>query len=125
MTFTALRNRREMILEQMADIRSLKQGSLSAQSRGQPGGSVRHIYQRWRDGRNHSTYIPAEQVPALRQAIENGKRFETLAQEFLDVTEQLTDKESPLLPSKKNSAKPPDRSDLPKPKPSSKSPPAS
>jgi hypothetical protein len=125
MTFTTLRNRREMILEQMADIRSLKQGSLSAQSRGKPGGSVRHIYQRWHDGRNHSTYIPPEQVPALRQAIDNAQRFEALAQEFLDVTEQLTDRETPLLPSKKNSAKPPGKRDLPKPKPSSKSPPAS
>jgi hypothetical protein len=125
MTFTALRNRREQILEEMNEIRRLKRGSLSAQTRGHPGGSIRHIYQRWFEGRNHSTYIPAEQVPALQQAVDSWHRFEALAKEFVDVTEQLTDREVSLLPSKKNSTKPQARKDLLKPKPSSKSPPAS
>ena len=59
-------------------------------------------HQKWEDGRNRSRRVPAEEVDALRQAVEGRQRFESLSAEFVELTVASTRKADP---SKKNSTK--------------------
>jgi hypothetical protein len=67
-------------------------GSLSEQYfiRTRQGKQVRlgpyYKLQLWRQGKNLTRYVRAEEVPALRQAIANHERFEDLCQQFVDLT---------------------------------------
>lgn len=40
----------------------------------------------WRDGKNVTEYVPAEQAPIIREAIAGCERFEQLVQEFVETT---------------------------------------
>jgi hypothetical protein len=44
----------------------------------------------WRDGKNQTEYVPAAQVPAVKDAIVGRTRFEQLADEFVAVTVAAT-----------------------------------
>ena len=88
-----LQARREQILQQMAQCQTMEYGSLKAEYRPAAGGGSTGPYfkhQVWEQGKNMSQRIPAQDVPALEEAIANRRRFEQLAQEFIDVTVQLT-----------------------------------
>lgn len=47
-------------------------------------------HQVWEDGQNLTRRIPAEQADILAEAIENRKRFEKLAEEFIQATVAMT-----------------------------------
>jgi hypothetical protein len=68
--------------------------------------------------------VPEELLPAVREAVEGYQKLKRLSEQFAEVTETLTELSGPLLPAKKNSPKRRGRKDSPKPKPSSKLPPA-
>lgn len=77
--------RRQQILQQMNSITLMERGKLSAQQ-APGGGTAFHKLQHWRNGKNHTRYIPAEQVPAVEQALAGHQEFQALAEEFVDLT---------------------------------------
>jgi hypothetical protein len=75
----------------------MERGTLSEEFRVRPdgaGGTVRlgpyFKLQVWEDGSNKSRRVPAEEVPELRQDLENHKRFSELADTYVDLTVQRT-----------------------------------
>lgn len=80
---------RTAILEQMAALQAMEQGSLKAEYRTQPDGGQTGPYfkhQVWREGANVTQRIAPADAPALAEAIANRQQFEALAAEFIAVT---------------------------------------
>ena len=80
---------RTAVLEQMAALQSMEQGSLKVEYREQPSGAKSGPYfkhQVWREGANLSQRISAEEAPALAAAIANRQKFEALAADFIELT---------------------------------------
>lgn len=80
---------RTVILEQMAALQTMEQGSLKSEFRQQPSGVKSGPYfkhQVWRDGANLSQRIAPEDAPALAAAIANRQHFEALASSFIELT---------------------------------------
>ena len=75
---------RASVLSDMNRLGSMKRGKLTSQRR--PSGKEYHHYQVWENGRNRTRYVPAEEVPALRAAIEERRRFERLVEQFIDAS---------------------------------------
>lgn len=94
--------RRAQILQEMNSITRMERGKLCTQSRG-PGAAAFHKLQCWYQGKNHTRYVPADEVPALQQALAGHERFQQLAEEFADLTVAMTRQQS--LELKKNSRK--------------------
>jgi len=101
--------RREILLK-MALIERMESGSLAEEYRdatGSDGQIVRNgpyfKHQVWEDGHNHSRRVPAEEAKALREALEGRQKFESLSEEFIELTIASTRN---VDPSKKNSVKP-------------------
>lgn len=118
-----LQQRREQILQEMGAIDRLCRGHLSQQffksTRG--GKPVRqgpyYVLQRWFRGKNLCERIPADQVEPVRQGVEGYQRFRQLADEFVDLSEQITlqtgrlpavKKKRPMRLPRNSAAKPPD-----------------
>ena|SRR5438067_2075030 len=110
-----LAHKREQILQEMETIGRMAYGSLQSETRpskrgpGQQRGPY-YKHQVWEDGQNVTRRIPVEEADDLAQAIEGRKRFEKLAQDYIDTTVALT-KSAAGLDSKKNrtSSKAPSR----------------
>lgn len=122
---TQLKARREAILLEMQSIREMIRGKITLQrlKRTLPDGTVTErgpyaIFQRWRDGKNQCERIPKDDLPAISRAVDGYGRFTRLAEEYAALTEILTQRGGPLLPSKKNSRKQPPKKNTRKPKPS-------
>ncbi len=88
---------RPALLQQMAQLQSMERGTLSEEYRERPdgaGGTVRlgpyFKHQVWEAGANQSRRVPAEEVPALRQDLENHQRFAALAEAYAELTVQET-----------------------------------
>ena len=88
---------RRAILQQMAELQSMERGTLSEEYRERPdgsGGTVRlgpyFKHQVWEGGSNTSRRVPVEEVPQLRQDIQNHQRFAELADSYADLTIEQT-----------------------------------
>jgi hypothetical protein len=92
--------RRQQILQEMNSITRMERGKLCAQRRG-PGAPAFHKLQCWHQGKNHTRYVPADEVPALQEALVGHERFQQLAREFADLTIAMTRQQS--VEFKKNS----------------------
>ena len=84
-------------------------------------------HQVWKDGRNVSRRVPADEAVLLREDIDNAKRFEELTEELasLNINHTLALRATPSPDadsgeSKKNSTRKRSTSDTPKPKRSSR-----
>ena len=80
---------RTHILQQMAALQTMEQGSLKAEFRDSPSGQRCGPYfkhQVWQAGSNLSRRIPPEEASALEVAIANRQKFEALAARFVDLT---------------------------------------
>ncbi len=78
----------EFILQQIAQIQRMDQGILSVIRQGPQGPYYNH--QCYENGRNVSRYVPAEQVPALEEAIEGYRRFQELVKQYVQLQVQKT-----------------------------------
>lgn len=81
---------RQSALAELASLTSIEFGTISEFHRVKPASDSNSVVRRgpyfkhqcWENGRNRSTYIPAEQIQSLRQDLENGKRFEQITSEL-------------------------------------------
>ena len=101
--FMTTTQRREQILQEMNTLTRMERGKLCLQSRG-PGFQPFYKLQGWHQGRNHTRYVPASEVPALQEALAGHRRFQELAGEFVALTVARTRQES-AADRKKNSRK--------------------
>jgi hypothetical protein len=91
-----LQQRREQILQEMGAIDRVCRGHLSEQffKSTQQGKTVRrgpyYVLQRWFRGKNLCERVAADQLEPIRRGVEGYKRFRQLADEFVDVCEQIT-----------------------------------
>lgn len=89
----SLQAQRDHILQQMAQLDTMEYGSLHAEHRPAQGGGTTGPYykhQVWEQGKNLSQRIPTAEAPALQTALANRQRCETLAQDYIALTVQLT-----------------------------------
>jgi hypothetical protein len=117
----SLQAQRDFALQQMAQCTPMEYGSLKAEHRPAQGGGSTGPYfkhQVWEQGKNLSQRIPAQDAPALQDAIANRQRFEQLARDFIDLTVQLTRRERDTAADAKKNARRWRRPSLRKPKPS-------
>jgi len=94
---------REQILQQMNTLTRMERGKLCRQSRG-PGTTPFFKLQCWQRAKNHTRYVPADEVPALQQALANHQRFQELAEQFVTLTVAQTRQEA-VAERKKNFTK--------------------
>jgi len=69
-----------LILQQIAQIQSMERGKLSVIKEGAAGPFYKR--QARENGKNVTRYVPREQAPALREAIEGYKQFQTLTEQY-------------------------------------------
>ena len=80
---------RTAILQQMAALETMEEGSLKAEYRAGPSGTKVGPYfkhQVWSDGGNASQRIASEDAQSLSEAIANRQKFEALAANFIALT---------------------------------------
>ncbi|MEI6342284.1 MAG: hypothetical protein WCR07_10025 [Verrucomicrobiota bacterium] len=85
--------RRAELIRQMAALETMELGSLKAEYRQSPSGQPVGPYfkhQVWEHGANASRRVPSDEAPGLEVAIANRQKFEALANEFIELTVQLT-----------------------------------
>jgi hypothetical protein len=78
----------ESILQQIAQIQRMDQGTVSVLRQGPHGPYYNH--QCYENGRNVSRYVPLEQVPELKEDLENYRRFQELVKQYVQLQVQKT-----------------------------------
>jgi len=81
----------QVLLQQMAQIQQMERGKLCVMGRGPSGPYYNH--QTWENGKNSSHYVPGPQVEAMAQAIAGYQRFESLAEQYVQLMVQRTREE--------------------------------
>jgi hypothetical protein len=75
------------ILQQIAAIGAMERGKLSDYSfkerRGASG--PYHKLQYWRDGKNHTRYVSAEELPAVEAALAGHAQYRQLTEQYADL----------------------------------------
>ncbi len=116
---------RQALVQQMQSIDRLRRGSLSTQffKPHPPGSTPRrgpyYLLQGFLHGKKFSQRIPQDQAAQVEEDVENYRRFQRLAEDFVTVSDQITRLQDQRPDSKKNSSRP--RSPTPssrKPRPS-------
>jgi len=88
--------RRRQIHDQMAQIECMEKGRLSEEYREKHKDGERvklgpyYKHQCWENGRNASRRVPAAKVEELRDAVDGYHRFRELADEYVEVTVEMT-----------------------------------
>jgi len=78
----------ETILQQIALIQRMDRGTVSIIRQGAQGPYYNH--QCYEEGRNVSRYVPAEQVPDLKAAIQDFRRFQELVDQYVNLVVEET-----------------------------------
>ena len=78
----------EAMLQQIAQIHHMDRGSVSIIRQGPQG--PYHNHQCYEDGRNVSRYVPAEQIPELKEAIQGYRRFQDLVEQYVQLVVERT-----------------------------------
>ena len=78
--------RQEEILREMASIQLMARGKLCAMGASKAGKTF-YSHQSWRNGRNVTTYLPADKVERVRAATAGYRRFMELVEEYVDIME--------------------------------------
>jgi hypothetical protein len=97
------------ILDQISAIATMERGTLSAYSfkdRSRQAGPY-HKLQHWEEGKNHTRYVPADQLLAVEAALAGYAQYERLTQQYADLVIAETRQH---LTSKKKTSRPPSAS---------------
>jgi uncharacterized protein DUF6788 len=106
-----LLQKRQALLLQMQSIDRLRRGSLSKQffQARPPAPTTRRgpyfVLQGFFHGKKFSERIPPEQAAQVEQDVENYRRFQTLAEEYVTLSDQITRLQDQPQESKKNSSR--------------------
>jgi hypothetical protein len=106
----SLLQQRAAVLQEMQTIDRLRRGSLSQQffasGRGQRKSKrgPYYVLQGFFHGKKFSQRIPSAQAAQVQQQVHNYQRFQKLAEDYVSLTDQLTQRESPAPDRKKNSS---------------------
>lgn len=70
----------------MAAIAAMERGKLSAYTFKERSGASGpyHKLQQWRDGKNQTRYVSAEELPAVQEALAGYARFQQLTEQYAD-----------------------------------------
>ena len=106
----ALRQKQQSLLQQMQSVDRLRRGSLSRQFFQAPGPHAARrgpyfVLQGFFRGKKFSERVPQEQADQVEQDVNNYRRFQALAEDYITVTDQITRAQDPSLDSKKNSSR--------------------
>ena len=94
------------LLEQIAAIPVMERGKLSRYSfkdRSNASGPY-HKLQRWQDGKNHTRYVSADELPAVQTALAGYAQFQQLTGQYADLVIEQTRQN--LAGSKKKQSRP-------------------
>ena len=119
----ALRQQQQSVLQQMQAIDRLRRGSLSRQFFRSPGRqSARRgpyfVLQGFFHGKKFSERVPQDQAAQVQQDVDKYRRFQSLAEAYVTLTDQITRSQDQSEDSKKNSSRrrsPPNSSGKPPP----------
>ena len=100
------------ILQQIAAIDAMERGKLSAYIfKERPEGSgPYHKLQYWRDGKNHTRYVPADELPAVEAALAGYAQYQQLTEQYAQLV--IAETRQHIAGSKKSKSH--QRSSLPK-----------
>ena len=73
----------EILLQQIARIQRMERGTLSVLREGANGPCCN--FQRWEAGRNVSQYVPADQVPLVRENLDAYAQFDALIEQYVQL----------------------------------------
>jgi hypothetical protein len=75
------------LLQQIAAISAMERGKLSAYSfKERPGrNGPYHKLQSWQGGKNHTRYVPADELPAVQAALTGYDQYEQLTRQYADL----------------------------------------
>lgn len=106
-----LLQQRQSLLLQMQSIDRLRRGSLSKQFfKSRPPSTAAchgpyYVLQGFFHGKKFSERIAPDQAAQVEQEVENYRRFQTLAEEYVTVSDQITRRPEQPQESKKNSSR--------------------
>lgn len=103
----SLRQKRDLLLRDLQAIDHLRRGCLSKQFfKPAPGQSARRgpyfILQGFFRGQKFNERIPAEEAPQIQEQVDNYKRFQALAEEYVTLSDEITRLETQSSSGKKN-----------------------
>lgn len=104
-----LRRQREQILQEIQKIDRLRRGTLSEQFflKKREGKTIRqgpyYVLQCYLKGSKCSERIPADEAQQAKTDVANYQRFQELAEQFVQITDQITRLENGHIDAKKNS----------------------
>ena len=107
----SLKQQREEVLEQMRSIDRLRRGTLSQHFLKKCRGAqtLTHgpyfVLQGYLRGKKFSRHIPAVEAAKVEEQVKGYKRFQQLAEDFVSLTERITQVEEQPADSKKNSSR--------------------
>lgn len=103
-----LLQQRQALLSQMQTIDRLRRGSLSQQFFKSHRRSAKRgpyfVLQGFLKGKKFSHRVPPDQAPQVQQDVDNYRRFQALAEDFVTVSDQITRLQDPRADRKKNSS---------------------
>jgi hypothetical protein len=78
---------KQQLLQQIAAIPTMERGKLSAYSfKERPGHSgPYHKLQNWQGGKNHTRYVPADELAAVQAALAGYDQFQQLTRQYADL----------------------------------------
>jgi hypothetical protein len=94
------------LLQQIAAISAMERGKLSEYSfseRSNASGPY-HKLQRWQEGKNHTRYVSAEELPAVQTALAGYAQFRQLTEQYADLV--IGETRQNIAGSKKNQSRP-------------------
>jgi len=107
LTYDQVWQQRQELLRQMQAIDRLRRGTLSQQYfQTRPGAPKRgpyYVLQGFFHGKKFARRVPAEQAAQDQADVDNHRRFQALAEQFVTLSEQLTDLPAQPPDSKRNS----------------------
>ena len=109
-TLDQLRQQRQDLLQQMQSIDRLRRGTLSKQffqARSRPAAKhgPYYVLQGFFHGQKFAHRIPADQAAQVQADVDNYRHFQSLAEEYVTLSEQITGRQDHPVDSKKNSSR--------------------
>lgn len=94
------------ILQQIAAISAMERGKLSAYTFKDRSGAAGpyHKLQHWQDGKNHTRYVSAEELPAVETALDGYAKYQQLTKQYAGLVIEETRQN--IAGSKKNKSRP-------------------